>query len=186
MVAMERVLVTWTGQTGLPGVSVFYGAPGSSVNTDVKAFFTSIRAEFGTALSWTVPGSGDTIDSATGALTGSWSNPTGGGIVQGLSNTAYAAGVGAYVNWGTGVIANGRRVRGRTFLTNINAGDYDVSGTILTGAITSFTSAASTLYGTAKLVIWHRPPRGGSTGQACVVTSATVPDQVTSLRTRRR
>lgn len=183
MAIIERIVVTWQGAVGLPGVSVFYGDLGASANADIKTFFTSLVGLFPAGLTWTVPSSGDTIDDGTGALSSSWVNVAG-GTVAATNATAYAAGCGAYVNWNTGSVVNGRRLKGRTFLAPLVSTMYD-AGTIVTANLTTMQNAANALVAAGNLLVWHRPGPGGA-GSSANPSSATVPDQVTSLRTRRR
>jgi len=64
---------------------------------------------------------------------------------------------------------------------------YDNQGTIVTGNRTTLQNAATTLAATSDIAVWHRPTSvGGSDGIGAVITAGDVPDQVTSLRTRRR
>jgi len=186
MTDMERILVVWTGQTGLPGVSVFYGASGALANASVKAFFNSVKGAFASSLTWTIPGSGDVIEDTDGSLVGSWSNAGGGGTVTGSSAGAFGAGCGLYVKWNTGQIVGSRRLQGRTFMTNILSSIYDSSGTIDNSNLATFQTAADTLAATNDIKVWHRPTPGNANGISHPVATALVPDQVTSLRTRRR
>jgi len=184
MADLERIVVTWTGLSGLPGVSVFYGALGASANADIKTFFTAVQSIFPAGLSWTIPGNGDLIDDATGDLSGVWVNTGGGGTVAASGAAAHAAGTGAYVNWRTSLIVGPRRLMGRTFLAPIMNSAYDNSGTIVTGNLTTLQTAATAVCTAASTRIWHRP--NGGAGASAVPAAATVPDQVTSLKTRRR
>jgi hypothetical protein len=184
MTDMERIVVAWNGVSGLPGVSVFYGDVGGSANATLKTFFTACQSLFPTGLSWTVPGAGDLIDDATGALTGSWVNAGGGGTVAASGAAAHAAGTGAYVNWLTSGIANGRRVRGRTFMCPLINSAYDGQGTILNTNLTTLQTAATAVCTAGNTLVWHRP--GVGAGSSFQPFGAVVPDQVTSLRTRRR
>lgn len=186
MATLERIVVVWSGNTGLPGVSVFYGDFATSANADVKTFFNSIKGAFNTSLSWSIPTGGDTINDATGTINGVWSNVAGGGTVTGSAAGNYAAGVGAYCNWRTATILNGRRLMGRTFLTNLVTGCYDSTGTIDNSNLGTLQTAATTLANTGKLKVWHRPSPGGSNGASGFIATASLPDQVTSVRSRRR
>jgi hypothetical protein len=96
----------------------------------------------------------------------------------------HASGVGAYVNWRTATVVGGRRVMGRTFLAPLMNSAYDSSGTIVTGNLTTLQNAADALAATTDIGVWHRP--GGTAGVLAAIGTAQVPDQVTSLRTRRR
>jgi len=192
---LERVVVAWTGLTGLPGVSVFYKdtAEAGSLPSALNAFFTAIKGHFPTALSWNIPNAGDTIDSDTGDLVGVWVD-TGGGTVSGGATATqnYAAGVGYRVKWLTGGITHGRRCVGATFLTSPTTEHYDSSGTIQNGSLGTVQTAASALAATGLLSIWSRPIEGSTDpdipdrlGADNPVLGALVPDKVTWLRTRR-
>lgn len=187
MADLERIIVVWSGLQGLPGVSVFYGGLAGSANAAVKTFFTSCQSLFPAGLSWAIPGGGDLIDSATGLLTGTWVNGAGGGTVAASGAVPHAAGCGAYVNWKTGVVIGRRRLQGRTFMAPLINGAYDNQGTIIAGNLTTLQNAATALVTGATTRVWHRNTSvGSSDGVAATPTLALVPDQVTSLRTRRR
>jgi len=183
MANTQKLVVVWNGAAGLPGVSVFYGPPATDPTGSVKAFFTAVQSLFPAGLTWTIPNSGDTVDVSTGVLTGEWTG-TGGGSVSASGSGVYAAGCGMYVQWGTAIIANGRRVKGRTFLAPVSNDKYD-NGDLTSAALTTAQNAANTLAATGNVWVWHRP-QGGTGGNGCVITSATVPNQVTSLASRRR
>lgn len=185
MATLDRVRVTWTGLTGLPGVSVFYGNGTGSLVSDLLAFFNALKGGSPAPLSWDVPTSGDQIDSSSGALTGTWSDP-GGGTVVATGSGAYAAGTGFYVQWKTSGIVRSRRLQGRTFMAPINGGSYDSAGTIAAVTVSAAQTAANAVVAGGAMVIWSRPlPGAGSGGSASLVTGALVPDRVTSLRSRR-
>lgn len=186
MATIRRCYVDWNGLTALPGLSVFYAKTAVDPTGDLGTFFNAIKGYFPTALTWTVRNGGDELDDATGTLTGAWTGAGTTGITGTGGAVAYAAGVGAYVNWATGAVVAGRRVTGRTFLTHMIAGGYDSSGTILAGALTAFQNAANALVASNKMVVWHRPSPGGSNGSQHPYLSAAVPDVVTSVRSRRR
>jgi hypothetical protein len=100
---------------------------------------------------------------------------------------SHAAGTGAYVNWKTSLVIGRRRLQGRTFMAPLINSAYDGQGTILAGNLTTLTTAAATLVTGGKTRLWHRPnPIGAANGQASVISTSQVPDQVTSLRSRRR
>ena len=186
MATLKRYVVEWTGLTGLPGISVHYSDNVSTLTSALTAFYTALGAVTTTPLSWSIPGSGDTIDSGTGTLNGAWSGGTPATVVP-SSSTSYAAGTGMMVRWNTGAIRNGRKLQGRTFICPIGSGLYDTTGTIATSAITTVQTAATALVTAGGLVIWGRPGDTPPTnGVAVSVVSATVPDKVVSLRSRRR
>lgn len=185
MATIRRIEVVWAGITGLPGLSVFYSGSAVDVTTELNAFFTTIKDLFPGGTTWNIPGSGDTIDDATGTLNGGWSGGTNVSVISTAGAANYAAGVGAFVKWSTNAIVNGRRLKGRTFLTSLKSDQYDTGGTLQSSTLTTIGGAAATLAAAGKLLIWHRPPPGGSSGQSSLVTSQFLPDKVTSLRSRR-
>lgn len=185
MANIRRIPVLWGGIPGMPGYSLFYTEAASDATADVVAFFNAIKALFPASLQWSIPPAGDTLDDATGALTGTWVG-AGAGIVTGTGPGAYAAGTGAWARWNTNAIIGRRRLRGRTFLCPlVSSSGYDTSGTLLTSAVTTLQAACAALAATGKLVVWHRPSDTGGLGSSSLIVSSAVPDQVTSLRSRR-
>lgn len=187
MASILRVPVVWNGLSGLPGVTVLFWDGGvSSVVTDITDFFDDISDYFPSALSWTIPSSGDSLSDSTGAIDGFWST-TGGGTVNGTGGggAAFPNGVGVRVRWRTGGLRNGRRVVGSTFLTSMLGSAFDTNGTIGSAALGAVQASADLLVASGALLVWSRPTPGGSDGFSSAVTSAEVPDRVTSLRSRR-
>lgn len=198
MATLERAVVTWTGFNGGPGYSVMYATPGGSVLQQWRNLLAGVAFLFPTGTQIAFPPAGDTIDSVTGALTGTW---TYGPIssVTGTGSGSYAAGVGGCVEWRTAGIVDGRRVRGRTFLVPFSGNIYDAGGslqdanvTAMNGYLVEFLDAVD-----EHLVVWNRPrkaspgvqwerpPVTARPGSHHVVTSALIKDRVSTLRTRR-
>lgn len=182
---INRVPVQWNTGPGGAGVSVFYSNFGVDMTVELGTFFNAIRAFFPTAVSWSVPSSGDILDEVSGLITGAWIGGTPVSIT-GSGATAYAAGTGCYVRWQTAGIANGRRVKGRTFLVPLLTSCYQTDGTIFDSNLATMQTASTALANSGKMRIWHRPSnRGANNGNAFSVTAAIGPDRVTSLRSRR-
>lgn len=186
MASIGKMMVEWSGGAGLPGVSVLYNdGTSTAAIADLVTFFTAIADRLPTGIAVVVPSSGDNIDDATGTLLGEWSGGAG-GTINGSGSSVYAAGVGVAVQWNTVGIRNGRRVRGRTFLCPLSIGSYDAQGTIDTATRNDIQAAATALASAGNLVVFSRPSSpGAADGDSFAVTSAFVPDRVTSLRTRR-
>lgn len=169
----------------MPGYSLFYSSAAADATADLVTFFNAIKSQFPVNLQWSVPPAGDTLDDATGAINGSWVG-SGAGIVTAGPGTAFAAGCGAWASWRTNAVVARRRLQGRTFLCPLVANAYDGTGTIATSNLATLNTPVAALAAAGKLVVWHRPstaaPSGGSSS---LITSGTVPDQVTSLRSRR-
>ena len=186
MTDLQRIRVELTGGPGLPGVSTFYSEVAvPSAVADVAAFYDAIKANMPTSVSARILSSGDIIDDADGSLVGSWSEGSD-TVVTGTSGVAYGAGSGVAVQWNTNGIRNGRRVRGRTFLVPLTADVLQTDGTVANSARAGIETAANTLAGGGQLYVWSRPGVGGSpAGASNLILSATVPDRVTALRSRR-
>lgn len=182
---LNRLRVTWNGLGGLPGLSTFYLRDEETDVSAVKTFFTSIKDNFPSALSWDIPNGGDVIDTATGALTGGWTGTNGGTVAATGGSGTFASGVGARVQWTTSTVINGRRVRGSTFLVPLLGACYSSSGDLAATQRGVMQSAATALAASDLTVVWHRPDAGASNGSLVDITGAVVPTRVTTLRSRR-
>lgn len=185
---MKRYRVSWTGSPVVGGgLSTFYTSPTSEVGgaDDLETFFTGIGAVVPTGVQFTIPSSGDIIESSDGSLAGSWSDPGTGGVVASSGSGSWANGVGARIVWNTDGLFNGRRVRGATFVAPIWISGYEGAGNLTSTTITQLQNTADALVAALpELGIWSRPS-GLSAGEFNLVTSATVPDKVSWLRSRR-
>ena len=185
MATLQRVVVKWDGLTGLPGVSVHYGVFGGTLVSELKTFFTSVSALFPAGLTWQIPTSGDVLTDSSGLLTGAWTDVNG-GTVSSAGSGIWASGTGMMVQWGTNTIVGRRRLKGRTFLCPLFGSAFQSDGTILNAYVTTVQTAANTLVATNQMLIWHRPPKGTTTGgTSALVVGAIAEDRVTSLRSRR-
>jgi hypothetical protein len=184
--ATRKYVCPWsTGSQGGAGISTFYSAFGTDMTSDLNTFWNAVKAVFSDEVTVSVPSSGDVFDETTGTLTGAWTAGTAGSY-SGSSHGAYPAGTGAFIKWNTGTVIGGHRVKGRTFIAPILAAGFDVNGTLAGGYLTIIQNAATTLAGSGKMLVWHRPTTsGGSDGATAAVVSATVPDKTTSLASRR-
>lgn len=129
----------------------------------------------------------DTIDPATGTITGSdavtsWTQ-------TGTDTAGYAPPATAVVvGWKTDDIVAGRRVRGRTFISPITSGQIDSDGTPVAGMLAYanafgakwIDNGATAVY----TCVWHRP-KGTSPGSDHQITSYSVKDKFAVLRSRR-
>jgi hypothetical protein len=154
----------------------------------VVTFFTAIKALFPTGITWQIPNGGDTIEETTGKLTGTWLG-TGGGTVTGTgSSVAFAQGVGARIQWQTGNVENGRRVRGTSYMVPLNSSSFDTSGKLVTSTATTLSNAAAALRDAhgGSLCVWGRPKKKtGTPGYHAPITLVQVPTQTSWLRSRK-
>jgi len=184
-----RYVPVWNGFTGAPGFTVlnFFDELTTGeialAAARVKTFFDAIAARIPDNASIVYPGEA-TVHDNTGTLTGALAlTPPASTNATGLGS--YAAPVGARVNWETGTISGGRRIKGRTFLVPLVSSTFDTDGTLTSANLTVILNAATAfLAGLAtdgvQLGVWSQI--GSSVSP---VNSATVPDQATVLRSRR-
>ena len=186
-----------TGFIGGPGVSTFYAADGPSFQGPLRAFYNAIKAEFPVDVSIRVELNGDTLDPATGILTGTWVG-TDTGLVQGTDSGPYSAPVGLLAKWLTPNIADGHRVRGHTFLVPAGASQFDATGQPSPAAIGGLTAACAALVtaSSPNFVVWHRPAkaraatatrpaRAAHVGSLAIVTGSSAGTKAAVLRSRR-
>lgn len=187
---MDRIRVAWDTQAGGPGLATFYAvdAETATVRSNLVTFFNAIKTYMPTGTSVTIPNSGDTLDPATGALSGTWTAGSPSTVTGTASVAPYAAGTGTYVKWLTAGIRHGRRVQGRTFLAPLSIGVYGNNGTIDDAVRGVIQTAANALSGDASgsFVVWSRPGPSGTDGAINAVIGASVSDTVSSLSSRRR
>jgi len=187
MALLNRVRVEWNGLgSGGTGVNTFYFVAGASgFVADLIDFYTGLQPYIPAGVGIGILNAGDVINDATGALAGTWTDGTTAGVGGGGSNL-HPGGVGVRIRWNTGGLTHGRRVRGSTFIVPISSGSFDSDGTIKPADLAVMESTAQDLV-TARggdMVILTRAV-GGAGGASHVVLSATVPDQVSWLRSRR-
>jgi len=171
------------------GLSTFYtvNTPPSPFLAAIRVFFDSLKAIFPEEVTFTFPGTGDTIEDSTGALNGTWTS-TAPASVTGTATGAWAAGVGGRVIWRTAGLTRGRRVRGTTFLAPVAASQFDASGSLADGNATAWSAIAETLRAAdgGSMRIWTRPQTSTSAdGDSHAVILGVVPDAITWLRSRR-
>ena len=188
MAGIARLRVQWAGSpvTG-PSISTFYSnaSGGVGLADAVLDFFDATKTLFPFNLQWTVPSNGDVIQDTTGDLTGTWSSPGEGGTVTTSGAANWTQGVGTRIVWNTAGLFHGRRVKGSTFLVPLWSGAYEGAGNITAATISTLQSAGNALIAAhPDLVVWSNP-RGGSDGEVNVISSCTVPDAVSWLRSRR-
>lgn len=203
MALLFRVRARWDGYQGAPGLSTFYFDASSAPHTSAEATTVAGRVRgafdvYKTALDTTqtvlVDPTVDIIDDQDGSLEGSF----------GITPPAIVTGTGiggtgpAEVQPGlilqTADIADGRRIRGRSFLGPIIGSQTNVAvpTTALRTTLAAFGTALLTvnpLTADPWCVVWHRPKIvGGSVvrlGDSFRVTAATAASKFWVLRSRR-
>lgn len=203
MPLIMRTRARWSGFSGAPGYTVMHfrdfgtsGGSGADPTQEsaqlalqrVGEFFSALAPQLPGAVTITTDPEVDVIEDTTGQLQSSFS-VTGATIPGGVANGTFSGATGAVINWNTGAIRNGRRIRGRTFLVPLAAAVYDVDGNLEASRRTAITNAAATLANSAStpdLGVYARPSAAGlADGQWAVVTSSSVPDLAAILSSRR-
>lgn len=201
----------WSGFQGGPGLSVFHfrdftDQVGSQEQVagavaKVDAFIQDIRIFIPAPVTLRVSPDVEELEDTTGELTTVY-NASPAAATNGLASggTNYAAAVGAVINWRTGGVRNGRRVRGKTFLVPLSSSAFGVDGTLSDSAITTLSGAAADMVnqtGNGDLGVYARPtavkdaqgnPVPGqfnADGVWHAATSFNVPDLGAVLRSRR-
>lgn len=164
-----------------------------AAHSGIRQFFIGISSLVKTTWTFTPPSVCQHYDVTTGDLNQEVTIPTPGAAQPGtgLATSTYSGGTGAVVQWQTGAVLNGRKVRGRTFLVPLIL-SFESDGTLIASVITTITAAATTFRTTSgyTFAIYHRGPEAGGTGpvgsSAIVpVIGNTVPDRSAILRSRR-
>lgn len=172
-------------------MNTFYTLDPAALKGALGTFYDAIKTLIPLGTKIEVERAGDVIEDSTGKIIGDWTNAfvT---VTDGSGVGAYAGPVGAVVTWHTQSIADGRRVRGRTFLVPLVASVYDLDGTLTNTALDVLQAAATGLVTSAPdiLFVWHRPRAASLTkparlGSSAAAISATVPDMAAVLRSRR-
>lgn len=187
MSSISRIRVVLSGSAVVgPSVATFYATPiDATTLAAIRAFYAAIASAMPTGLNVQVPNTGDQIESTDGTLIGSWTAGAVPAVVTGTGTGQWADGVGARVQWGTGGIHHGRRVKGSTFLVPLVSAAFEGGGGLVAATRNQLQAAAAALVtATGNMVIWSKPGALND-GQESVVTSAFVPDAVSWLRSRR-
>lgn len=200
MATLYRVKINWTGFIGAPGfTNLYFRDPVDDIGSDAKAeaaidkvdaFLNTTNNVFPPAVTRGVDPVVDLFQDTSGELIGSRNGSPEPPAAGGAAGSAYSAPVGAVVNWLTGGIRNGRRVRGRMFLVPLAASQFDATGTILDTSLTLLRTNAALLHANDGIVpflhVFARPTAPGvDDGDSFRVTASSVPDKAAVLRSRR-
>lgn len=194
MPLIYRYKMLWSLPTGGPGVSTMFAFPDTTeqVFADaVRAFFSDIL-NVATAHDMLPAGAaiqGDAIVDnieVTDGLLASSVPITPPAVITGTGSGNYSAPSGAVVTWLTGLVHQGRRVRGRTFFVPLASTAFDSTGTLATSFLNQARTAATAYVASAaNPCIWARPDPGTTNGAAFTIAAGTVLDKAAVLTSRR-
>jgi hypothetical protein len=176
--------MTGGGVVGPSVMTFHFLGTATGMTADLFTFYDTIKTRLPSIVTVSIPNSGDEIDSATGELTGSWTDGTA-TAVAGLGTAQCPQGVGCRVVWNTNGFLAGRRVRGSTFLVPLDASMYSTLG-LLSASRSQIEGAAAALVTATSgdMVVFSRP-KAGTPGGYSSITSSTVPNKISTLRSRR-
>lgn len=188
MTTLSRIRLNFGGAAVVgPSVSTFYtSGSATSAVAALHTFYIAISNRLPDKLTWSFAGTGDLIDSNTGLITGSYTltPPT---AWAGSDTGLFVQGVGGRIAWQTATVANGRRVRGSTFVVPMATSSFAADGMLGVAAIAPVNTAISTLLTTmaGALQVFSRPGGTHATGGNASITSGAMPRAVSTLRSRR-
>lgn len=194
MATIVRVQALWTGFQGAPGYTSWYGisdgdsgAAATALAARMRTFWDGIKGLIPTIVDIKVQRVYQVLDTITGNITAETALAADPALVTGTAAGNFAAAAGACINWETGVFnANGRRIRGRTYVVPIASSATENDGTLSATALGALTAGATAaLGGTGSLGVFTRPPAGGGPGDFNIAISALVKDKTAVLRSRR-
>jgi hypothetical protein len=195
-----RVKINWTGFQGGPGYSNLYfepvpeSDPWTTINVQAAVDKTQTwLATWRTALPATVVTGIDSQVAELDEQSGNIESFFTAAVVTPAPGTqagTYSAPSGACVNWTTGGVRNGRRVRGRTFMVPISSFAMSPDGTFENTFLGNWRAAAATFTGDSngnRLVVWARPTPGAliPDGGAYDVIGSSINDKAAVLTSRR-
>jgi len=172
MVSIIRT--AWSGTSGGPGLTQLaidqntpaFGpltaAEGQAAVNAVRAFWDGIKALLPDEITLTVSPVVDTYLDNNGNLAWSMSAATAPAAVSGTSAAVFSMATGPKVNLNTGVIRNGRRVRGSIYLVPGGGNNQASNGMCVGASKTTINAAAATLMASLQtaglnLRVWSRP-----------------------------
>ena len=180
--AIMRVRAQITGSQGLPGLSTIYArgtaaTPSSADCSDmvarVRAFWNALVGLQPAGCIILVSGDVDVLDETNGALVTGFSVAAP-ATVLGTGSEALPLATSVLLTHQTGTILNGRRLRGRTFISPVSD-SVNVDGLTASAARATIIAAATAMItgATASFpVVWHRPKLPGPLGGSIAPTTS--------------
>ena len=205
-VVVALVRTNWSGTTGGPGLTQTaieaVTDPHTWDATAAQQAVDAVRAAwFGCAtylpdnIKLDVNPVVDIFTHIDGELVGSYSAATVPSQVVGTSAATFSMAAGIKINLNTGMIRNGRRVRGGIFVVPAVSTAFTTDGLVLAGARTTFNTAWNTCRTTLAtnnktLTVWSRPipdgkPHGPRDGATAPVSAIETSEKGAILRGRR-
>jgi len=200
MPGLARIRAVWAGVPGLPGINTWYVPGGVGTYTIpeyrafLKTFYASIQFAIPTSVSVTIETSGDILEGAGGTLVNTWSDATPQTLTgQGVANLV--GGLGVFMRARTDTVFGGRRVKGGVFLAPCFSGSQDPDGSVKNSDLAAGQAGAAALLAhpgaefyvsaAARPAVAGPPARPASAYHQGLITSLTLVDRFTQLKSRR-
>jgi acetyl esterase/lipase len=158
----------------------------------VRAFWEAVKSYLPDEIVLTVQPTVDIYRETDGELIASTLAATPPSSVTGTSTSAYSMAAGIKVNLVTGVIRNGRRVRGAIFIVPAGSNAMTSTGSVASGTRTAVNAAGSTLISTLagggmNMIVFNRPGADPVTkpGDRQIVANLETNEKTAILRGRR-
>lgn len=184
---VNEIITDWSVPGGGSGLSIMYADDANDlavVRANIGTLWGELAPFISLDSSWVVRTEGRTLNTASGALTGGWSETT-------AQNGSGTAGSGEVANatqvlfrWRTSTIVNGRLVQGRTYVPGLRSVNLAV-GQLDPGVVTDLSAAANSFaQSPVGIGIWHRPS-AGTGGSISAITAGSVWAELAVMRKRR-
>lgn len=190
--AYTQITAQSTGYTGAPGwhrmkfIGQLTTTECNTVAAAMRNFYLALNSKHPSIwkINWLPTAQ---VFTDAGVLTGEVAITSIPAQVTGTGASGYPGGVGAMVQWNTGAINGGHKVRGRTYLVPFVNGCYDTDGTLVSTVVSDIQAAAASLLTVTPLLAINSRSLGkpGRGDQTVSVISATVPDRAAVLASRR-
>lgn len=201
MAQLGIIRTTWSGTTGGAGLTQL--AFRDTLNNDptasqaqaaanaVRAFWDGVKAYIPNEVTLQVQPTVDMYNLSTGDLVASITVTTPPAAVVGTDTGVYGMASGVKANLNTGVIRNGRRVRGAMYIVPAGNSAYTNTGVVAGVCKTQINTSGATMLGAlttaaCELLVWSRPTTTTSNdGDVAPVSTIDGNEKTAILRGRR-
>lgn len=185
---VQQVTVNWDAAGGAGGVTLINFLDTATVEgmaERVQLWMTQLRPALANTTSARAALTVRQFDTNEGGLTGEVTlltqpNITGNGGTNAVPNAAQGL-----IQYRTGIVVNGRFLRGRHYIPGMASGMQSPAGELTSTATTALSTAGGLLLNTGEFCIWHKPT-GPANGVAHPATSATGWSEFAVQRRRRQ
>lgn len=183
----HKIIWTSPGGGGASTLHALSAATPQTVADAIDAFLVQLKAGLSNQVTMGQSTEVRILDDATGQLTGVANVTAAAPVAGNVAGQPVADASQILMRWNTGFIVNGRRLVGRTFVPGLPVASLQ-GGNLAGASALDFASKGnalvSSLTGTNRLVVWHRP-KNGAGGTVWPINTCTVWGEMAVLRRRR-